>query len=198
MRNLCDTAPKAARLLAMTILEYSDASTPPEHDIEGLKPKSDSDTTQTTKRKSAASKDMSYRPPKPPQAKMGKTNSLNKPGQPDYESDLHIGGLAQNLVSDGVHLPDTILQDVNVELLDVKSSDGVDASEDDVPWLLDQQQSLAHDDCVGEKEEMAESRGTREAAVLDKEVKEVIQETRATSEYNEAEERQRASLKSAA
>ena len=94
---------------------------------------------------------------------------------------------------DGVQPPiqdeeGTITQDGNVELHEVKSSDGVDASGQSVSWLLDQQQSIAQDDSVREGEKTADNKDTIEAAV-DKEVKKEIQEAGAASVPNEAEER---------
>jgi hypothetical protein len=108
MRNLCDKAPEAARCLATTILEFSDINNGPQDGIEGPQQKSawlGNSAIQSTKRKSVSSKDLSYRPPKSAKVKAEKTNSLDKPGQPEDESKFQTDGSAQDNVPDGVQPP---------------------------------------------------------------------------------------------
>lgn len=99
MRNLCDKAPRAARLLATTILEYSDINNSPRDGIDDPQPKSaglDNNSIQPMKRKTASHKDLSYRPPKPAKAKGEETDSLDKAGQPESGSS-HIDRLAEQV-----------------------------------------------------------------------------------------------------
>jgi hypothetical protein len=209
MRSLCDKAPDAARILATTILEFSDINNSSQGGIEGPQQKStelDNSTIRPTKRKRASSKDLSYQQPNSakPQAKKAKaeeTNSMDKSGQFEDGNKLHIDGSAKDFVVGGIQPPiqdeeGAITQDGNVDMYGVKSSDGVDTSGDDVSWLLDQQQFVAQDDSVGRREKTADNRETSEVT-LDKRIKEAIQEAGAASGSNVAEEWRPVSLESA-
>lgn len=143
----------------MTILEYDDPNTSPENGNGCLKPKSDSDTVQTMKRKRVASKDKSYRPPKPATVKSGTPKpAMVKSGQPDDEINFHIRGQSPSRDEGGI-----VPQNSNSEVHNF--SDVVNPSEDDFAWIL---QTATQHFSLGCEEE----------------------EAKATSECNQAEERQ--------
>ena len=197
MRKLRDKAPETARFLATTILEHSDVDNGSQDGIECQhqdSAKLDDNAIRSTKHKSAPTKDLSYRPPRSAKAKAEKSNLLEKSGQPEDGSRFHTDSPAQRDVPDGAQPPikvqeGTIPQAGNVELHEVKSSEGVNASGDDVSWLLDQQQSLAQDDSRREDTDRIE-------VALAKEMKKEVQKIKATSVSDEAEERRPASLES--
>jgi hypothetical protein len=79
------------------------------------------------KRKSAPTKDLSYRPPRSAKAKAEKSNLLKKSGQPEDGSRFHTDSPAQRDVPDGAQPPikvqkDTIPQAGNVELHEIKQA----------------------------------------------------------------------------
>jgi hypothetical protein len=197
MRKLRDKAPETARFLATTILEHSDVDNGSRDGTECQQQDSarlSDNAIQPTKRNSAPTKDLSYRPPRSAKAKAEKSNLLEKSGQPEDGSKVHTDGPAQRDVPDGAQPPikvqeGTIPQAGNVELHEVKSSEGVNTSGDDVSWLLDQQQSLAQDDSRREDIDRIEM-------ALVKEMKKKVQKIKATSVSDEAEERRPASLES--
>jgi hypothetical protein len=96
--------------------------------------------TQTTKRKNALNKDLSYRSLKPAKVKAEKINSLIKSGQLKDGSKFHAS--VENYVSNNDQLPmpdkGAITQDGYVEMHEIKSCDGADTSGKDVEWLLNQ------------------------------------------------------------
>jgi hypothetical protein len=113
MRNLYDKAPEAVRILATTILEYSDINNGRQNGIEGPQQKSarlDNSAIQSTKYKNASSKDLSYRPSKSAKAKVTKskaekTNFLdNNFGHLEKRISFHTNDSAQDNVSNNILL----------------------------------------------------------------------------------------------
>jgi hypothetical protein len=152
VRNLCEEAPEAARFLATTILGYSDANSYLEDSIESPQPGSGNDITQPTKRKSASSKDLSYRPPKAAKAKAENNNILDQSGQSEDGSKSCIDDSAHAYVSD-IQSPTqdkgvADLQDEDVEMHEAKSKDGVDVFGNDVFWLFKPQVILRDNECA--------------------------------------------------
>jgi hypothetical protein len=192
VRKLCEKAPEAARFLATTILEYSDPNSCPQDSIEDSQPELDNNTAQVTKRRRASSKDLSYRPPQPAKANAEKINYLDNSGLAEDGREFQIGVLAQGCVPDGVQ-PPIQEEGTTVELHEVKSNDDVDASGENVSWLLDQQQSIAQTDSVRETKKTADIRDSIEDAV-----NKVTQEARAASVSSEAEQWRPASSEYAA
>ena len=73
-----------------TILECSDLSNCPQDSIEGPQPNLDNNTMQAMQRLSASGKDLSYRPPKPSEAKAEKIKFLDKSGQLEDGSKFRV------------------------------------------------------------------------------------------------------------
>jgi hypothetical protein len=193
MHKLRDKTPKTARFLATTILKHSDVDNGSQDGIECQhqdSAKLDDNTIRSTKHKSAPTKDLSYRPPRSTKAKAEKPNLLEKSGQPEDGSRFHTDSPAQRDVPDGAQPPikvqegtipqagnvelHEVKQAGNVELHEIKSSEGVNASGDDVSWLLDQPQFLAQDDSRREDTDRIE-------VALAKEMKKEVQKIKATS-----------------
>jgi hypothetical protein len=80
MRKLRDKAPETARFLATTILKHSDVDNGSQDEIECQRQDSaklDDNAIRSTKRKSARTKDLSYRPPRSAKAKAEKSKYSN-------------------------------------------------------------------------------------------------------------------------